>query len=116
MVEICYASLALILFDIVTGVIAAAKNKELSSSAMRNGLYNKMGEMLLLAFAVTCHFILGLEPFHEIGIPQEIACTVAVYIAGMEVLSVIENICKINPELPFTKLLMMFNIKVEEHE
>ena len=34
----------------------------------------------------------------------------------MELVSILENICKINPDLPFAKILMMFNIDVDTNE
>ena len=57
-----------------------------------------------------------MPPFDSLGISPDIAYIVAAYIAWMELISIIENICKINPELPFTKILMMFNIDVDTKE
>lgn len=105
-----------ILFDIVSGIAAALKYKSLSSSAMREGLYNKLAEILLLLLAVVCNFVLDMPPFHQLGIPPEIAYVVAVYIVCMEVLSIIENICLLNPNIPLAKLLMIFNINIDKDE
>lgn len=104
----------LMLMDIVSGITAAAKNKELCSTIMRDGLYNKFGELMLLLLGIVAHEILLIPPFNSIGIPPEIAFTVAFYIAGMEFISIIENICKINPSLPFAKILLMFNLNLPE--
>lgn len=104
----------LMLMDIVCGITAAAKNKELCSAIMRDGLYNKFGELMLLLLGIVAHEILLIQPFNSIGIPPEIAFTVAFYIAGMEFISIIENICKINPSLPFAKILLMFNLNLPE--
>lgn len=82
---------------------------------MRDGLYNKFGELMLLLLGIVAHEILLIQPFNNIGIPPEIAFTVAFYIAGMEFISIIENICKINPSLPFAKILLMFNLNLPEH-
>lgn len=100
---------ALILMDIVCGIIGAARNKELCSAIMREGLYNKIGELMLLILAIFINEVLLIAPFNKMGIPPEIAYTVAIYIAGMELISILENICKINPALPFKKILLMFN-------
>lgn len=104
-----------ILFDIVSGIAAALKHKALSSNAMREGLYNKLAEILLLLLAVVCNFVLDMQPFHQLDIPPEIAYVVAVYVVIMEILSIIENICLLNPNIPLAKLLMIFNINVDSN-
>lgn len=112
----CSIVLVLILFDIIAGVVAAAKNRTLDSSVMRDGLFNKVGEILLLLLGVFCNLILEMPPFSQLGIPSEVAYAVAIYISGMEVLSILENICKINPELPMARILAIFNFDVDEDE
>jgi toxin secretion/phage lysis holin len=104
----------LILMDIVCGLVGAARNKELCSAIMRDGLYNKFGELMLLLLAIFINEVLSIMPFDKIGIPPEIAYAVAIYIAVMEIISIIENICKINPNLPFAKILLMFNLNLPE--
>ena len=104
----------LMLMDIVCGITAAAKNKELCSAIMREGLYNKFAELMFLLLGIIAHEILLIPPFNNIGIPPEIANTVALYTAGMEFISIIENICKINPNLPVAKILLMFNLNPPE--
>lgn len=104
----------LILMDIVCGIVGAARNKKLCSSIMRDGLYNKFGELMLLLLAIFVNQVVQVTPFDEIGIPPEIAYAIAIYIAVMEIISIIENICKINPNLPFAKILLMFNLNLPE--
>lgn len=104
----------LILMDVVCGIMGAARNKELCSTIMRDGLYNKFGELMLLLLAIFINEVLLVTPFDKIGIPPEIAYAVAIYIAIMEIISIIENICKINPDLPFAKILLMFNLNLTE--
>ena len=106
----------LIIMDIVCGVIAAMRNRELCSSIAREGMYNKIGEVMFLFIGIIANEILGIPPFDTLGISPDIACLVAVYIAWAELISVLENICKINPDLPFAKILMMFNIDVDGKE
>jgi toxin secretion/phage lysis holin len=105
-----------ILLDIMSGVAAALKSKSLSSTVMREGLYNKLAEILLLLLSAVCNFVLDMPPFHQLGIPAEIAYAVAAYVACMEILSTIENICTINPDIPLAKLLMIFNIKIDKND
>lgn len=106
----------LIIMDIVCGTVAAMRNKELCSSVMREGMYNKIGEGMFLFIGIIANEILAMPPFDGLGISPDIAYLVAAYIAWMELVSILENICKINPELPFAKILMMFNIDVDAKE
>ena len=106
----------LIIMDIVCGTVAAMRNKELCSSIAREGMYNKIGEAMFLLTAIIANEILAMPPFDGLGISPDIAYLVAGYIAWMELVSILENICKINPELPFAKILMMFNIDVDTEE
>lgn len=106
----------LIIMDIVCGTVAAMRNKELCSFIAREGMYNKIGESMFLLIAIIANEILAMPPFDGLGISPDIAYLVAAYIAWMELVSILENICKINPELPFAKILMMFNIDVDTQE
>lgn len=106
----------LIIMDIVCGTVAAMRNKELCSSIAREGMYNKIGEAMFLLIGIIANEILAIPPFDGLGISPDIAYLVAAYIAWMELVSILENICKINPELPFAKILMMFNIDVDTEE
>lgn len=116
MIETCMVAVALILADVLTGLASAAKSKTLSSSVMRDGLFKKLGELMLLGLAVFVHFILDVKPFTDLGIPPEIAYSVVGYIALMEILSIIENICVINPDLAVSRLLHMFNLDVDDKQ
>lgn len=104
---------AFVLLDVVSGLAAAVKNKELSSSVMHEGLYNKLGEVLLLVVAMFVGSILDIPPFTQLGIPPEVMYLVALYIALMELVSILENICKLNPGLPIAKILAIFDIEVD---
>jgi toxin secretion/phage lysis holin len=105
-----------ILLDIISGIAAALKSKSLSSTVMREGLYNKLAEILLLLLSAVCNFVLDMPPFHQLGIPPEISYVVAAYVVCMEILSTIENICILNPDIPLAKLLMIFNIKLDKND
>ena len=103
----------LILTDIICGTVAALRNKEMSSAIAREGMYNKCGEAMLLFIAIVANEALSIPPFDTLGISPNIAYLVIAYIGWMEIVSILENICKINPNLPFAKILLMFNIKVD---
>lgn len=114
MVEVSIACGILIIMDIVCGTVAAMRNRELCSAVAREGMYNKFGEAMFLLIAIIANEVLSIPPFDTLGISPDIAYTVAAYIAWMEFVSIIENICKIDPGLPFAKILMMFNIDVDD--
>ncbi len=116
MVDLSIVCGILIIMDIVCGVVAALRNRELCSSIAREGMYNKIGEVMFLIIGIIANEILAIPPFDTLGISPGIACLVAAYIAWAELVSILENICKINPELPFAKILLMFNIDVDDKE
>ena len=107
---ICGLVCVLILMDVLSGFIAAVQNGDVSSSAMREGIFHKLAELLLMALALLVDYMLEYPPFDSIGIPTEIVLLVVGYLAVMEMISVIENICKINPGLPIAKIMRIFNI------
>lgn len=113
MINISIVCGILIIMDIVCGVMAALRNRELCSSIAREGMYNKIGEIMFLFIGIIANEVLAIPPFDTLGISPNIAYLVAVYIAWAEFVSILENICKINPELPFAKILLMFNINVD---
>nr|DAL24262.1 MAG TPA_asm: holin [Caudoviricetes sp.] len=116
MINISIVCGILIIMDIVCGTVAALRNRELCSTIAREGMYNKIGEAMFLLIAIIANEILGIPPFDTLGISPNVACLVAGYIAWTELVSILENICKINPDLPFAKILMIFNIDVDSKE
>lgn len=87
--------LAFILADLLTGLLAALKNKEFKSAVMREGLFHKLGELAAYGLALMCD-IFG--PYVHIELPVDLATAVASYLAIMEIGSILENISKLSPE------------------
>lgn len=85
-----------ILLDMVTGLIKAFKEKAYTSSVMREGLFHKCGSVLCVAFGVLVDYTQTLV---DIGVTVPVALSICVYIILMEIGSVIENICAINPTI-----------------
>lgn len=101
------------LLDLVTGLVGAVRNKDLKSSKMRDGLFKKLGFVFcyILAFLMdTQGETIGLE----IGV--KILPAIIIYAVTTELVSILENICKINPDLVPLKLKDIFHINVEEGE
>lgn len=101
----------LILFDVITGLLKAIKNHNLDSTILREGLYHKLAEVL----AMICPIILYYgSQYTNVDIPfpfSEIVCT---YISIMEIVSSVENLCEVNPDL--FKLFQPFLRKLKDRD
>lgn len=97
---------ALIIGDIVSGLIAAIATKSIDSTKMRNGLWHKSAYILVIALAALIEWGAAKGVFFGIEIP--ILSAACVYIGVTEITSIIENIAVINPELKGTPLLSLF--------
>lgn len=91
---ICGIVLAFIIGDLITGLLAALKNKQFKSSVMREGLFHKAGEIATLGLAIMCD---KFAPFVHIELPVDLVIVVASYLSLMEIGSIIENIRKLSP-------------------
>ena len=93
--------------DIITGIITAVKNKDIQSAKLRDGLFKKVGFML-------CYFVgwlvdnegsmIGFQ-FGTLILP-----IIILYVCTTELVSILENICKINPDILPEKLMELFHI------
>lgn len=104
---------AFIVFDVIVGLANAYLKHELSSSKMREGLQHKAGEIFLMLLADGCYFAMTIPPFDKLGIPADIVNLVSVFLVLMELMSIVENICKLNPDLPIAKIFAIFNISLD---
>ena len=102
---------SLILLDVITGILKAGYEQNIQSTIMRKGLYHKLAEILGIFLSTIIEN--GAQYINiNIGFPFSLA--IISYISVMEILSIIENICGINPDLfkVFRKYLKIF--KTEE--
>lgn len=97
--------LAFVVLDFVSGMIKAFKNKDFDSSIMRDGLVNKMGELLILILAELAEKAL---PYFDISIGKPIFNGICTYIILMEIGSVIENVGNINKAIVPAKIRKFF--------
>lgn len=99
------------LTDLVTGLIAAVKAKELQSSKLRDGIFKKIGFLI-------CYFLaLMIDTYgSEVGFVLEVKLLPIVlgFVCLTEIVSIIENISKITDILP-EKLLSIFHISKEDN-
>ncbi len=97
--------------DLVTGVVTALKEKDLKSSKLRDGLFKKVGFVFcyLIAWIVDNY---GTEIGFSIGVP--VLPVIILYVCSTELVSIIENISVINPDIVPEKIMDMFHVKHEE--
>lgn len=97
-----------ILFDVLTGFTKALYFKQVDSTILRQGLFHKLSEVMavigsgLLEYAT--HYI-------ELGVDLPLLKVVSIYICVMELISILENLSEINPEL--TKLFSPYLKKLK---
>lgn len=100
-----------IIFDVITGLIKAWKNRSINSTKMREGLINKLVEIVAVIFAFVCETAL---PEIGVTVDVEFGAIVCVYIVAMEICSIVENFGAISPELG-NALAHVFE-KFKQHE
>ena len=82
--------------DVLTGVLKALKNKELSSTKAREGIYKKASFILFVAFGYLADFAMD---YVDMGFKFPAAVTISTLIILTEAISVLENLGSINPDL-----------------
>ena len=96
--------------DVISGLVAGIRNKDIQSSKLRDGLFKKVG-------FIFCYFMAWLIDTQGamIGfqISVQILPIIILYVCTTEVVSILENISKINPDLLPSKLMELFHIKKE---
>lgn len=97
---------AFILLDFVTGIIKAFASKSYNSSIMREGLFHKVGSIMVVCFGGLVDYAQG---FMDLGVSIPIASSICVYICLMEIGSIIENVSIINPGIVPDKLKRYFH-------
>lgn len=93
--------------DLVTGLVSAVKNKDIQSSKLRDGLFKKVG-------FIFCYFVAWLVDTqgHVIGFQLGVTILpiIILYVCTTELVSILENISKINSDILPEKLMELFHI------
>ena len=96
-----------VFLDILTGMIKAWKNGRFKSRTMRNGLFQSLGELILLIICV------GLaEIINSLGL---IIFMVLMFMVIKELISVLENLVEVGVRLPkwLVKGLQVYGDKLD---
>ena len=99
------AVLIFVIIDYITGVINAALKNSISSRKMREGLGHKATYIILLS---VCYIIDAIQLNTELNLPTKLFPIVSCGILLIELTSIIENICEINPELKQANFMYIF--------
>ena len=94
--------------DLITGFLGALRVHDIKSSKMRDGLFKKIGFIFcyLLAYIMDNYGeIVGLQ----IGV--KVLPIIVLYAVMTEIVSIIENISRINPDLLPETLIKLFHVK-----
>lgn len=93
--------MAMACLDLVSGYLAAMHNGEVNSSCMFEGMFKKLSEVLAIVVAKATEFAIAVFGAAELGMSSSIpVCTaVCVFITVYELVSVVENIGKMNPTI-----------------
>lgn len=90
------------LFDFITGIIGALRTDEkLNSTKMRDGLFKKGG---FVCMYVLGYLILFAGKYIELPINLDLVPIICAWAILTEIISIIENVCKINPDFVPEKL------------
>lgn len=91
--------------DILTGFVQACVNKNVESQKMKNGLLHKCGFLLAILFGILCEYSMQ---YIDLGFSMPIQEAVCGFICCIEIISVLENLAKISPELAGSKFMSIF--------
>jgi toxin secretion/phage lysis holin len=101
------------ILDIITGFTAAVANKNVSSSAMREGLFHKLGFIFALILAALLQYASGLL---DLGVEIPTLGAVAVFVVLTEAVSILENIAEMNPALANNGFFKIFESVIHSSE
>lgn len=91
--------------DCFTGILKSMKSGVFTSTGLKVGGFNKMGELLIMILSYLIDYSF---PLLGVSIGVQIAPIICTYIALMEVVSNYENLCEICPILKNTPISKYF--------
>lgn len=105
-IYITIAVIAFIFIDCISGAIAASMVGDLSSKKMKVGLLKKFGYILIL---FTCYIIDFVSYKVDLGFTVKLYDITGVGISLIEITSIFENCCLINPEIKHSNILKVIS-------
>lgn len=106
--KIVFAPLILMCLDVIFGYIGAMRQGNVNSSIMRDGLWNKTMELMVIAIGFAAQFCISVFGESQLGFTVDIPISTGIcaYLCVYELTSIIENIGKFdyNIGVAFIKL------------
>lgn len=96
-IETICITLAFMVADVVTGLVKAWRAHDVKSSAMREGLYHKIGYIGVVFLAQGIEVAADNVPGITINVP--ITAGICAFIILSETVSIMENLAAINPQI-----------------
>lgn len=88
--------------DLITGIVGAIRDGEqIKSSKLRDGLFKKVGFIFCYTLGIVINYA---ETFLDLPFGVDLVPVICSYAILTEVVSIIENISKINPDILPDKL------------
>lgn len=106
---ICVTAVAMLL-DVLTGLAKGAATVGIDSTKMREGLWHKAGFVGLVALAYVLQIAQG---FAELGVEIPTVGAVCVFIVLTEAVSILENLCELNPAIADSPVGRLFSGKTD---
>ena len=97
---------AFIALDVISGFAQACVNKTVDSAIMRRGLGHKAAYVLAIMLALLCEYS---AVYIDLGFTLPVVAPVCGFISVTELVSILENLGRINPEIANSKLLDFFS-------
>lgn len=83
--------------DLITGIVGAIRNGEqIKSKKLRDGLFKKVGFIFCYTLGISINYA---ETFLALPFGVDLVPVICTYAIITEVVSIIENISKINPDI-----------------
>ena len=96
---------AFMALDVITGLVQAVINQCVDSTIMKLGLWHKCGFLLAIIFGCLCEWAML---YIDLGFTMPIQSAVCGFIMLTEIVSILENLGKISPELANSGFMKIF--------
>lgn len=100
------AVLFFIAMDYLTGILKAGVQHNISSAKMREGLMHKLAYILILILSQA----IDIFNIHtQLSLPLNVLAVTSAGISLIELTSIVENLCEINPEIANKSFMKIFD-------
>lgn len=96
-------ALIFVAFDVTSGLIKAFATNTFTSTKVKEGIFHKAALILIIIMSAAIDILTGFIPSMPFTVPLTQGC--CLLIIGMECMSVLENVCAINPALKDSALI-----------